>query len=222
MQILYHHPLCPLSRQIRILLKELKIEFRLIKEDYWLNNKEFLQKSPANLMPLLENEQGEIIVGSYPIIEYLNDSFNDFFLMPKTNFLKAEVRKYISWFNDKFYKEVSKILLEEKMIRLLTKIGEPRSVHIREAKTCLLQHFKFMTTILSSNSFIISEKISCADIVAASHISIIDYFGEINWDNWEVIKQWYSVIKSRPSFQTVLADRVPGFPPPVYYDQLDF
>ena len=133
-----------------------------------------------------------------------------------------EVRKYVSWFNDKFYREVSKILLDEKMIRLLMRVGEPRTAFIRAAKTNLIQHFKFLNHALENNSYIASEKITCADIAAAAHISVIDYFGEINWDSWPLIKQWYSVIKSRPSFQPLLQDRIPGFNPPRDYSNLDF
>ena len=152
----------------------------------------------------------------------MHETYENFYFMPSSPTKRAEVRKYVSWFNDKFYREISKILLDEKMIRLLMRVGEPRTAFIRAAKTNLIQHFKFLNHALENNSYIASEKITCADIAAAAHISVIDYFGEINWDSWPLIKQWYSVIKSRPSFQPLLQDRIPGFNPPRDYSNLDF
>lgn len=223
MQTLYHHQLCPLSRQIRILLKEFDLPFNLVREDYWQSRPEFLMINPASTTPvLLLNGNEGILVGNYSIVEHMNETYENFYFMPSSAIKRAEVRKYISWFNDKFHREVTKILVDEKMIRLLMRIGEPRTAFIKAAKTNLTQHFKFLNYSLQNNSYIISEKITCADIAAASHISVVDYFGEINWDSWPLIKQWYSVIKSRPSFQPILQDRIPGFNPPKDYSNLDF
>ena len=223
MQKLYHHPICPLSRQIRIYLKEFGIEFSMLKEDYWLRRKEFLKINPANNLPVLELQDPiSNLIGTYSIIEYMKETYENFYFMPSEKILRADTRKYISWFNNKFYREVSKILIDEKMIRLLMRYGEPRSNFIRAAKANLTEHSKFLSKILEKNSYIVSEKISCADIAAAAHISVVDYFGEINWDSWSIIKQWYSVIKSRPAFQPILQDRIAGFTPPRDYSNLDF
>ena len=87
---------------------------------------------------------------------------------------------------------------------------------------CVILHLDFLSSLLAKNTYIVSERISCADIVAACHISTVDYFGEINWEKWGVIKEWYAVIKSRPSFQPILQDRMAGFTPPEEYSSLDF
>lgn len=223
MQTLYHHPTCPFSRQVRIYLKEFNVEFSVVKEDYWARRAEFLQINPAANLPVLHlGEENRNLVGIYAIIEYFIDAQENFYFMPQDHLERAEIRKYVQWFNEKFYREVSKILVEEKIIRLLMRKGQPRSNFITAAKSNLNQHFKFLTNLLEQNTYIVSEKISCADIAAAAHISIVDYFGEINWDRWGVIKEWYSIIKSRPSFQALLQDRIPGFPPSMDYSKLDF
>ena len=36
------------------------------------------------------------------------------------------------------------------------------------------------------------------------------------------LHDWYSKIKSRPAFRSILADLVPGFTPPQHYADLDF
>jgi glutathione S-transferase len=44
----------------------------------------------------------------------------------------------------------------------------------------------------------------------------------VDWNRHEVVKDWYAKIKSRPAFRSILADQVPGFPPPPHYADLDF
>jgi len=36
------------------------------------------------------------------------------------------------------------------------------------------------------------------------------------------VGDWYAKSKSRPAFRPLLADVVPGFPPPAHYADLDF
>lgn len=223
MLTLYYHPICPLSRQIRVLLKELDVENSLIKEDFWQRRAEFLLINPHATLPVIVTAPSSpALIETYSIIEYIVDKFESFYLMPKSPEERAEVRNMLHWFNGKFYREVSKVLIDEKMIRLLMHMGQPRSTFIRAAKNNLNHHFKLLNERLENKSYIALDSISCSDIAAASHISTIDYFGEINWDLWPLIKEWYSIIKSRPSFQAILQDRMAGFVPPEHYSNLDF
>ena len=65
-------------------------------------------------------------------------------------------------------------------------------------------------------------KIELADLTAASHISCLDYLGDIPWEKFPEIKLWYSRIKSRPSFRSILTDKIVGIPPRGNYALLDF
>jgi glutathione S-transferase len=53
-------------------------------------------------------------------------------------------------------------------------------------------------------------------------LSSIDYLGEVPWENYSAAKSWYARMKSRPSFRSLLADRMPGARPPDAYADLDF
>lgn len=213
--------MCPLSRQIRIYLDELNLEVSTVKETYREQNEDFFSSNQSLIMPVVMFGK-EIIVGYYAITEFLNENFCNFYLMPNSIEQKTKVREKIYWFNEKFYREVSGVILEEKMIRLLKRQGAPRSEYIRAAKANLFLHFKYLTSCLNNHSYLTSEQLTCADIAAASHISTIDYFGEIKWDNFWVIKNWYAVIKSRPSFRSLLQDHIAGFIPYKDYTNLDF
>jgi len=221
---LYHHPICPLSRQIRVYLKELNTEFGLVKEEYWIRRQEFVDMNPAGTLPVLESkDQNLCIIGIYPIVEYMIDTIPEFRFMPISDHrLKSQIRQHFFWFNDKFYREVTKILIDEKMVRLLMRVGGPRIEFIKAAKQNLTQHLRYLSSLLDKNPYIASEQISCADIAAACHISTIDYFGEMNWDSWPQIRHWYSLIKSRPGFRPLLQDYIAGFTPSKEYSDLDF
>ncbi len=220
MNTLYHFPLCPFSRQARILLKEKGILFQLIREDYWLRSKELLSLNASGELPILQLDEGRIC-GIYPLIEYLNESiFTD--IIELSSLDKAEVRRIISWFNTKFYREVTKYILDEKMIRLFINNGSPRSELLRNAKNNLNKHLIYITELIEEREYLALDSISIADFVAAAHLSVLDFFNEIPWDQNPSLKHWYSLIKSRPSFKPLLLDRIPGFNPPKHYIDLDF
>jgi glutathione S-transferase len=220
MKTLYHFPLCPFSRQIRVLLKEKDIAFTLIREDYWLRNKDLLLLNPAGELPIfVEGEQK--ICGVYPLVEYLCEEYSPLFMDFKA-LEKAEVRRIIHWLNNKFYREVTKYVLDEKMIRLFINAGSPRSELLRNAKDNLGKHLKYFSKLIEEKDYIAANQLSVADFVAAAHLSVLDFFDEISWDQNPPLKYWYSLIKSRPSFRPLLLDRIPGFNPPKHYQDLDF
>ena len=61
-----------------------------------------------------------------------------------------------------------------------------------------------------------------ADLAAAASLSVMDYLGEIDWNEYPQAKEWYQRIKSRPSFRPLLADRIRNLPPVAHYADLDF
>ena len=46
--------------------------------------------------------------------------------------------------------------------------------------------------------------------------------GEIDWREHGAAREWYTRVKSRPSFRSLLADRVRGLSPVSHYADLDF
>lgn len=222
MRKLYHYPICPLSRQVRVYLQELDAQFAMVKEDYWLRDKEFLFLNQAGTIPVLQEASTLIIAGIYPITEYLHEKYPNFNFIDEDIDIRCEIRRLLSWFNEKFYREVTKIIIDEKIVRSFCQLGGPRTDFLRAAKNNLSHHLNYMSNLFEKRSFIASNSLSCADIAAACHISVLDYFGEINWDKWLSIRHWYAIIKSRPSFRSLLHDQIPGFTPPVCYADLDF
>ncbi|MFZ0348149.1 MAG: glutathione S-transferase N-terminal domain-containing protein, partial [Pseudolabrys sp.] len=53
MLTLFHQPLCPHSRYVRLILGEYGIAARLVEERFWERREEFLLLNPAAELPVL-------------------------------------------------------------------------------------------------------------------------------------------------------------------------
>ncbi len=51
---LYHVPLSPFCRKVRLSLAEKKIECELVEERYWEEHPDFLRRNPAGKVPVLK------------------------------------------------------------------------------------------------------------------------------------------------------------------------
>ena len=222
---LYNHSICPFSRKVRVHLAGKEIGFESIQENFWDRRKEFIAMNPAGTVPVLfDNSNGAVIVNSDVIIEYIEEKHHD-----SKNFLgnslikKAENRRLQSWFDDKFYNEVSKYVLNERYFnRFLSSSPPPNSEVLRVARRNLNIHLSYIEYILESRKYLGGEEISVADFSAACHISVLDYFGDINWNHYAPTKEWYSLIKSHKIFNDILKDRILNINPPEHYSKLDF
>ena len=223
MRKLHHLALSPFCRKVRLVLAEKKLEVELIDEPIWERNLDFIRLSPSGKVPLLK-EGFTVFTESTPICEYLDESYPIPKLIPADQKLRFETRRMTSWFDDKFYNEVTKNLLNERVYKKIFKIGQPDSSAIKEGLRKIKFHFDYLEWLLEKRNWLAGEKMSLADFSAAGHISTLDYIGDIDWQSKPIIKEWYAKIKSRPAFRHagLLTDLVPGFVPTSHYSDLDF
>ena len=66
---LYHVPLSPFCRKVRLSLAEKKIEVELIEERYWDKSADFLRRNPAGKLPVLKIDD-EILSESAATVSY--------------------------------------------------------------------------------------------------------------------------------------------------------
>lgn len=210
---LYHFALSPFSRKVRLCLAEKKIEVELVEEKYWEQSAEFLRRSPAGRVPILRVD-GRNLTESLPICEYLEEIYPDPMLIPTGTEERYEVRRLVNWFDDKFYSEVSQKLLRERLIKKISGAGFPDSKNVKEGAKRIKYHLDYMTWLLDRRRWLAGDVMTLADFAAASHLSCLDYISDVDWNRSAVVKDWYAKIKSRPAFRSILADQVPGFPPP--------
>jgi glutathione S-transferase len=220
--IIYHFATCPFSRTVRICLKEKGEDFILINENIWENRQEFLRINPAGTTPVLVVNEKSLIRGIKPSIEFIEEVFNEPQLIPGDPEVKAHIRYLFDWFTDKFYSEVVRYILNEKIIRIIATDGSPNSAAIRAAKRNITYHLDYMDYLLNNSTYLCGERITIADCAATAQLSILDLVGDIDWNYSQKVKNWYSLMKSRPSVNSVLRDEIHGINIPQHYIDPDF
>src|SRR5215468_1879856 len=73
MYTLFHHPFCPHSRFIRLMLGEYGLDLRLVEERVWERREGFLTLNPAGTTPVLFAEGKFAIPGAATIAEYVDE-----------------------------------------------------------------------------------------------------------------------------------------------------
>ena len=142
--------------------------------------------------------------------------------MPKDSGEKHEVRRLVAWFDDKFHQEVTSKLLYERVNKKVQKSGYPDSSNVKAGAKAIKFHIDYLGWLLDQRRWLAGDQMTLADFAAAAHFSALDYISDVDWDRNPYVRDWYSKIKSRPAFRSLLADQVPGFPPPSHYADLDF
>jgi glutathione S-transferase len=221
MNRLFHSPLSPFCRKVRLTLAEKRIEVELIEERYWEPTPDFLRRNPAGKVPVLRLE-GRIMSESQAICEYLDEKFPEPALLPRTPEGRYEVRRLCAWFDDKFHDEVISKLLYERVTKKVMKQGYPDSKNVKMGAQKIKYHLDYMAWLLDQRRWLAGDAMTLADFTAAAHLSCLDYISDVDWNRSPAVKDWYAKVKSRPAFRTLLADQVPGFPQPSHYADLDF
>jgi glutathione S-transferase len=222
MRILYHLWLSPFCRKARIALAEKGVEAKLTAEPVWERRQAFLALNPAGDVPVLVEADGTVIADSMAICEYLEEIVPEPPLLGGDAKQRAEIRRLVAWFDRKFDAEVTENLVGEKMMKRFLRLGQPDSDAIRAGHTNIRHHLDYVDWLVERRNWLAGDSLSLADIAAAAHLSAVDYLGDVPWDKHEPAKGWYARIKSRPSFRTVLADRIAGAQPPKHYADPDF
>lgn len=223
--LLHHFPLDPASRQARLALGEKKLAFteRVVK--YWEHDPLFHALSPTGRPPVLEIGEGD---RRYPVCElmavldWIETNGGRPSLLSSDPAERAETLRLRSWFDRKFEMEVDAPILYERMEKRLQRLGPPEADPLRQGRGALKEHLAYLDGLLSRRDWLAGRELSQADLAAAAHLSVLDYFGEVAWRSWPTLKTWYMRLKSRPSFRPLLADRLPGMAPVEHYADLDF
>jgi glutathione S-transferase len=230
MLTLFHHPFCPHSRFIRLALAEYGVPARLVEERTWERRKDFLILNPAGTTPVLVEEGQPPVPGAAIIAEYLDETrgaeLGQHRFLPTAAASRVEVRRLMSWFNDKFFAEVTGPLTMERLYKRHLPAsaggGSPETEVIRVARHNIRYHLSYIGWLVRTRDWLAGDRMSYADLAAATHLSAADYLGDVPWNEDEAAKTWYARVKSRPSFRPLLAETLAGMPPSETYANLDF
>lgn len=220
---LFQFPLCPFSRKVRLLLGEKGEGVELVRESPWEQRDEFVDMNPTGQTPVLvDRALGVILIDSAAICEYFEETIARASMLPGTAASRAEVRRLVAWFDQKFYDEVVRPLMYERMEKRLVHRVSPDAGVLREAMRRANMHLDYVDWLLDHRRWMGGPLFSLADLAAAAQISVADYLGGIDWRGHDRTKHWYAGMKSRPSFRPLLSERMEVISPPEHYDKPDF
>jgi glutathione S-transferase len=222
MRYLYHLPLSPFSRKVRLVLAEKRLPFELKIEKVWERRPEYLELNPAGTVPTLIEDNRLVIPDSAVICEYLEEAYPDTPMLGRTLAERVEVRRLTAWFDGKFAFEVYRNLIGEKHLKRMAGRGQPDAGAMRTGYAALRHHLEYLGWLAENRKWLAGANISLADFAAAAHLSSLDFAGDVDWSASPAAKEWYARMKSRPSFRGILADRMPGLVAPAHYADLDF
>lgn len=222
MRTLYHSWLCPFSRKIRILLGEKKLDHKLRIERPWAPSDELLSLNPGGSVPVLNDVNEIIICHDSAIVEYLEEAYPGRNMIGDDIYQRAETRRLACWFDELFNQDVTRKVVYEKTLKRHYEQGQPDVATIRMGLTNIHKHMRYIEHLVDTRNWLAGDQFSIADIAAASHLSCVDFLGDVPWDKYPLTKEWYARIKSRPSFRSLLNDNMPGITPPAHYANLDF
>ena len=227
---LFHHPFCPHSRFVRLVLGEYGLDSKLVEERVWERREDFLKINPDARTPVLIEEGRPAVPGAMIIAEYLDETrgteAGDRRLLPADASSRVEVRRLASWFHDRFFDEVSGFLVTERIYKQSMRTeqggGPPDTSAIRAARHNIRYHLAYIGWLARRRTWLAGERLSYADLAAAAHLSVVDYLGDVPWTEDEAAKTWYARVKSRPAFRPLLTETLRGIPPSATYADLDF
>lgn len=222
MRILYHHWLSPVARRVRLALHEKRLAVQEQIQEDWVWDEAFLALNPAGTVPVLVEEDGQVIADGNAICEYLEETNTSPALLSGSPAQRAEIRRLVAWFDIKFNAEVTYPLVSEKLMKRLLGGSAPDSRAIRAGRSNVNMHLDYIAWLTDRRKWLAGNQMTLADFAAAAHISLVDYMGDIPWDQHPLAKEWYVRLKSRPCFRTLLQDQIPGVLPPRHYADLDF
>ncbi len=214
MRRLIHLVLSPTSRLVRLMLGEKRIAIDPVHPE-----------DPLAHLPVLRELDGTVVTGLWAIIDHLENEHPERPLLPDDPLQRAEALRLFDWTMNNFHEEATKRIVFEKGAQAQTGslIRRPPNMEtVRNGRAALKAALPPLGALAERNGFLACRDVTLADLSLAAHISALDYFGEVPWAENLALTEWYTRMKSRPSFRPLLADRVPGQPPVSHYAELDF
>ena len=214
MRRLVHLVFSPTSRLARLMLGEKRL----------VCDPQAAEDANAHL-PVFVDLDGTRCEGLWAIVDHLEGNYPEYPLIPEDAAARGEALRWLDWTMGSLADQVTKKIIYEKANPRFTG-GATRSTPdmniIRGGREALRAMLPILGKLVEERGNLAGRVCTIADLALAAHLSALDYFGEMPWDGNAAVREWYVRMKSRPSFRSLLADRVPGQPPVTHYAELDF
>ncbi len=214
MRRLIHLMLSPSCRLARLIVGEKRVACDPV-----------LAEDARNPMPVFIDLDGTRAEGVWAIVDHLEANYPDNPLAPADDAARRESLRWLDWAMGPFHEQVTQRIVYEKAGQRFTGAPARRTPDmntIRAGRDELKVALAAIGKAAETRGNLAAREISLGDLAVAAHLSALDYFGEVPWTDFPAASEWYVRMKSRPSFRSILGDKVPGQPPVSHYAELDF
>jgi len=214
MRRLIHLMLSPSCRLARLIVAEKRVACDPV-----------MAEDARNPMPIFIDLDGTRAEGLWAIVDHLETNYPEHPLAPADDAVRRESLRWLDWAMGPFHEQVTQRIVYEKAGQRFTGAPQRRNPDmntIRAGREELKLALLAIGKAAERNGNLAARDCSLGDLAVAAHLSALDYFGEVAWSDFAAAAEWYVRMKSRPSFRSLLGDRVPGQPPVSHYADLDF
>lgn len=238
MLVLYHHNISVCAQKVRIALAEKKLpherrHINLMKAEQV--SPDYLKINPKGVVPALVHD-GQPVIESTIIMEYLEDAFPKEPLRPAAPIARAKMRvwaqipdaalhaacgtvTYAAAFADQIKAANSPAALKERLAKLPDRARAARQQQLLEkgldasfVADAVKLHDKVlgdMEKTLSSSAWLAGDTFSLAECAISPYLLRLDRLGLARmWDQRPRVADWYARVTSRPSW----AEAITAFP----------
>jgi len=213
-----------MRRLIQLLLSPPSRFARLVIAEKRLTCDPVSPEDIAAHLPVFIDLDGTRCEGLWAIVDHLEGNYPDCPLVPEDPAARGDTFRLLDWAMGPFHDSVTRRIVYEKASQRFTGAAARRAPDmdvVRAGREALKAALLTIGDIAERHGYLASRECTLGDLAVAAHISALDYFGEIPWAEFPLAAEWYVKMKSRPSFRSLLADRVPGQPPVSHYAELD-
>lgn len=237
MIFLYHAPTAVCAAKVRIVLaeKQLAFEGRLINltkgEQF---NPDYIKLNPNAAVPTLVHD-GQVLIESTVINEYLDEAFAAYPLRPTSAFARAQMHLWTrkeDLIHDAINTMTASIVFrhelllksKEQQLARYSKIPDPakrdkwhrmieeglNSSITKEALSRFASHFIQMERSLSQSKWLMGDQFSLADAGLVSFFYRLEMLEIAHlWEEYfPQVSRWYQALKARSSFKVAILDYV--------------
>jgi glutathione S-transferase len=189
---LYHNPLSPNVRRVRLTAAVLGLALEEKKLDFAKGehkNPEYLALNPNGAVPTLVD--GEyVLTESRAIMQYLASKKPESGLLPRDEAARADVTRWQFWDASHFSPHLAAVAFE-RLLKGMMGLGDPDANKIQEALTNFRRFAAVLNKRLEGKSYVVGTALTVADLTLASSLMYAKQ-AEVPLAEFPHVQTWFS------------------------------
>jgi glutathione S-transferase len=191
---LYHNPLSPNVRRVRLTAAVLGMQLEEQKLDFAKGehkSPEYLALNPNGAVPTLVDGDF-VLTESRSIMQYIASKKPESGLLPKDEQARADVTRWQFWDSSHFSPQLGTLTFE-KMIKGMMGMGEPDQGKIQDALTGFRRFAAVLDKRLDGKKYVVGKALTVADLTLASSLMYAEAT-EAPVGEFPHVKEWFATI----------------------------